>query len=91
MCYILVLTYVKSNFLTDVLEFAVEEVDASSQGMVEMMENMACIFEQSSGNTQIMAAASEQQLASMEEFAGLATSLANRAEKLSEQLNKFKT
>lgn len=55
-----------------------------------MMGIVAQIFEQSSVNTQSMAASSEEQLASMEEISGSETSLAKMAEDLQVLISKFK-
>jgi methyl-accepting chemotaxis protein len=68
----------------------VEEVNASAQGMVEVMETVAHISEQSSNNTQNMAAASEEQLASMDEISSSATSLAKMAADLQVLISRFK-
>ncbi|MBP1932555.1 methyl-accepting chemotaxis protein [Ammoniphilus resinae] len=68
----------------------VEEVSASSSSMVEMIDAIAHISEQSASNTQYMASASEEQLASMEEISSSATSLAEMAEDLKRVINQFK-
>ncbi|MFZ3591662.1 methyl-accepting chemotaxis protein [Bacillus sp. DJP31] len=68
----------------------VEQVNAGSAGMVQMIEDVANISEQSAGNSQNVAASAEEQLASMEEIATSATSLSEMAEYLQNLVRKFK-
>lgn len=68
----------------------VEQVNVSSQSMVEMMEAVANIAEQSAGNTQNVAASAEEQNASMEEVASSAEALSKMAQELQEVISKFK-
>jgi len=68
----------------------VEQVNAGSSGMVQMIEDVANISEQSAGNSQNVAASAEEQLASMEEIATSASSLSQMAEDLQSLVRTFK-
>ncbi|UII54573.1 methyl-accepting chemotaxis protein [Cytobacillus spongiae] len=68
----------------------VDEMNASSQGMVEMMEAVSSISEQSAANTQNVSASVEEQTASMEEISYSAESLSKMAEELQQVVSKFK-
>lgn len=68
----------------------VEQVNAGSIGMVEAMEQVVHISEQSAGNSQSVAASAEEQLASMEEISSSANSLSRMAEELNLLVGRFK-
>jgi methyl-accepting chemotaxis protein len=68
----------------------VEEVNASSNSMVQTIETVANISEQSSGNTQHVAAAAEEQTASMEEITASSYNLAKMADELQKIVQNFK-
>jgi methyl-accepting chemotaxis protein len=68
----------------------VQEVNANSDQMVSMMDQVSLITQQSSDHTHTVAASVEEQTASMEEVSASATHLGSMAEELQEQLGKFK-
>jgi methyl-accepting chemotaxis protein len=68
----------------------VQEVNANSDQMVSMMDQVSLITQQSSDHTHTVAASVEEQTASMEEVSASATHLGSMAEELQQQLEKFK-
>ncbi|WP_203248079.1 methyl-accepting chemotaxis protein [Sporosarcina beigongshangi] len=66
------------------------QVNSSSQSMVETMEALASIAEQSAGNTQNVAASVEEQNASMEEISASTIALSSMAQDLQEVISTFK-
>ena len=73
----------------EVLEF-VNNMSTGASQMVKTSEETAEIVMQSAGEIQTVAAASEEQNASMEEIAASSVALSNMAEELSEIVNTFK-
>lgn len=69
---------------------AVESVNIGTQNMVQAMEGMANISEQSAENTGNVAAAAEEQHASMEEITAAATTLAKMAGELQDSVGTFR-
>lgn len=68
----------------------VQQVHANSNHMVSVMEQVAVISQQSSHNTQCVAASVEEQNASMEEISASAAYLGRMAEELQALIQKFK-
>lgn len=75
----------------------IQEVSSSAEQMAKTTENitnnvqsLATIAQDTSSNSQNVAAASEQQLATMQEMAASALALNHLAEELKEELTKFK-
>lgn len=69
---------------------SVQQIYAGTHNLVRLMDEIENITKDSTGNTQTVAAAAEEQLASMEEIASSSNSLANMAEELQEQISRFK-
>lgn len=67
-----------------------EQMAASTDEVVNYVEQISAIAEEASGGVHNASAATQQQLASMEEIASSAASLSKMAEDLQEQINKFK-
>jgi methyl-accepting chemotaxis protein len=72
------------------LSEAVEQIDASSQDVVKSIHVVTKLSEENASGTQSISAASEQQLASMEELSSSASHLANMAEQLQALVKRFK-
>lgn len=68
----------------------IEQVNVSSQNMVNMMGEVAHISQQSSCNTQNVAAAAEEQNASMAEVASSTAALSEMAQELKNVISRFK-
>lgn len=68
----------------------VEQVNSSSQNMVDTMAGVATIAEQSAGNTQDVAASVEEQNASMEEISASTVALSQMAQNLQQVISNFK-
>lgn len=67
----------------------IERVNAGTQQMVTAMGEIASISEQSQGNTESVAAAVQEQTASMEEIAAAAQTLAQMAGELQDSISVF--
>lgn len=68
----------------------VEEVNASTEDMVQKVGDISTISTQAAGNSQQVAAAAEEQNASMEEIAASANALSNIASELQDHVSKFR-
>ncbi|KHL92982.1 chemotaxis protein [Paenibacillus sp. IHB B 3415] len=67
-----------------------EEMSASTDEVVQYIEQISSIAGEASGGVHNVSAATEEQLASMEEIAASAEFLSRMAEELQGQINKFK-
>lgn len=69
---------------------SVQQIYAGTHNLVRLMDEIENITRNSTGNTQTVAAAAEEQLASMEEITSSSNSLASMAEELQDQISRFK-
>jgi len=67
----------------------IDEVVRSTEGSVEMIENISSIFEQTCANSQEVTALTEQQLASVQTIEMTADKLNTLSKNLSEMVNQF--
>jgi len=72
-----------------IMEFS-HEVEGKKEEILDKIQNLSAIAEENAASTQEVSASAEEQLASMEEISSSSESLANLAEKLQDEVNKFK-
>ncbi len=69
---------------------SITEMFRDTESMVQAVSHIQHAAQDSCGNTESASAATEEQLASMQEIAAASTSLSNMAEELQNQIRKFK-
>lgn len=71
------------------VEEAANDTNKSKQGIINKMQNISAISEESSASAEEVSATTEEVTASMNEFTNAATKLKELSEELEKQINKF--
>jgi methyl-accepting chemotaxis protein len=75
----------------EIVSISVNQVSEGAERVVEVIRNLLSLADQTSEGTQNVSAATEQQLATMQEISASSTMLSKMAEELQSMIEKFKT